>query len=80
MPYPGRAWGFTARKWRECAECGFDWPMSLMIRQNGRFVCFGPNTNECFDEKNYQWFFSRITWPRQEGYDPDPPGPGDVNF
>ena len=80
MPYPGRAWGLSGRKWKECSRCGFDWPIFMMLRQNGVFVCSGPLTNDCFDDKGARWHFSHIRYPRQEGYDPDPTGPGDVNY
>jgi hypothetical protein len=43
-------------------------------------VCSGRLTNNCFDDKGAQWHFSKIRYPKGEGYDPDPKGPGDVNY
>lgn len=80
MPYPGKRWGHTGRAWRDCSRCGFSYPLSHLIRQNGVLVCSGAETNECFDEKNAQWYFVQIRYPRREGFDPEPAGPGDVNF
>ena len=34
-----RARGVTFERWFECSLCGFDYPASLLVRQNGQLRC-----------------------------------------
>jgi hypothetical protein len=62
----------SGQAWRECARCGFDFPMGLLRRQNGILVCSGPGTSNCADISGYDAEFKRIKLPSREGYYPEP--------
>lgn len=53
--------------WESCARCGFDFPVSMLRRQNGLLVCAGPGTTRCADIQGADHFRKRIRYPRREG-------------
>jgi|OpeIllAssembly_1097287.scaffolds.fasta_scaffold2492687_2 hypothetical protein len=61
-------------KWMDCERCGFSFPVTKLIRQNGRFVCTGLGTTECADIQGYRYFRDKVRFPKKEGYDDDPRG------
>ena len=62
------------RKWLDCDRCGFQFPVTKMIRQNGRFVCIGEGTAGCADVQGHQYYARRVKIKGREGQDDDPRG------
>lgn len=62
------------RKWLDCDRCGFQYPVTKMIRQNGLFVCVGIGTAGCADVQGSRYYERRVKFPRREGRDDDPRG------
>lgn len=62
------------RAWHDCERCGFSFPLSKLIRQNGMLVCRGAGTTNCADEQGHDYYVKRTRLPRREGYDEEPKG------
>ena len=62
----------AGEEWYTCERCGFQYPRSSIIVQNGLIVCTGINTTQCLDLPGHGAELTRIAIPLETPLQPLP--------
>jgi len=62
------AWKRVGEEWYTCDMCGFHYPRSQVVRQNGSIRCLGPGTHKCVEEPGAAAYRMDV----ETGYEADP--------